>query len=113
MLRGDLTRWMFEVSTNVFVGRVNSRVRDELWERVKKECKNGRATMVYGTNNEQRFDFRVHNCEWEPVEFDGLKLMLRPDPRFCAENNLARGYSKASKYRMARRRRAEMECPCV
>ena len=24
-------------------------------------------------------DFRVHNS-WEPIDFDGLKLMLRPSP---------------------------------
>jgi CRISPR-associated protein Cas2 len=93
---------MFEVSTNVFVGRVGSRVRDELWERVKKECKDGRATMVYGTNNEQRFDFRVHNSEWEPIDFDGLKLMLRPDQNNRSENSLAPGYSKASRYLAAK-----------
>ena len=28
--------------------------------------------------NEQRMDFRVHNSTWEPIDFDGLKLMLRP-----------------------------------
>ncbi|MCB5279500.1 MAG: type I-E CRISPR-associated endoribonuclease Cas2e [Candidatus Cloacimonetes bacterium] len=102
-LRGDLTKWMFEVSTNVFVGRMSSRVRDELWERVKYECKTGGATMVYGMNNEQHFDFRIHNSEWEPVEFDGLKFMLRPNSDNRSESNVVVNYhSKASRFQIAK-----------
>jgi CRISPR-associated protein Cas2 len=102
-LQGDLTKWMFEVSTNVFVGRMSSRVRDELWERIKNECKTGRATMVYSMNNEQHFNFRVHNSEWEPIEFDGLKFMLRPNPDNVSGNNINTGYhSKAGKFLTAK-----------
>lgn len=102
-LRGDLTKWMFEVSTNVFVGRMTARVRDELWERIIKNCKNGRAVMVLGANNEQHFEFRVHNAEWKPMDYDGLKLMMRPNSPI--DSNLAAGYSKASKFRKARYRK--------
>lgn len=102
-LRGDLTKWFFEVSTNVFVGRVSARVRDELWERIVRSCKNGRAVMVYAVNNEQHFQFRVHNSEWKPIDFEGIKLMMRPakekDPR-------QPGYSKASTFRKVKRIRA-------
>ncbi|WP_400203842.1 type I-E CRISPR-associated endoribonuclease Cas2e [Candidatus Methanomassiliicoccus intestinalis] len=76
-LRGDLTKWLFEINTNVFVGRVSARVRDDLWERIIKYCKKGKVTMVYNARNEQGFDFRVHNSEWNPIDFDGLKLMRR------------------------------------
>ena len=78
-LRGDLTKWLQEISPGVYVGQVSTRVRDELWERVKGSIKKGRATLVYSTNNEQRMDFRVHNTSWEPIDFDGLKLLLRPN----------------------------------
>lgn len=104
-LRGDLTKWMFEVSTNVFVGRVGSRVRDELWKRVEEESKDGRATMVFGSRNEQNFDFRVHNVDWVPADFDGLKLMLRPDGNSSGDDDFRQGYSKASKYRKATKNR--------
>ena len=50
-LRGDLTKWLLEINTGVFVGRVSARVRDNLWDRVVKNVKNGRATLVYSTNN--------------------------------------------------------------
>lgn len=77
-LRGDLTKWMFEIDTNVFVGRMSARIRDQLWERIVRTCLDGRATMVFGVDNEQRFDFRVHNTSSKPVDFDGIKLMMKP-----------------------------------
>ena len=70
-LRGDLTKWLQEVNTGVYVGQVSARVRDELWARVQGNVKSGRATMVFNTNNEQGMDFRVHNTSWEPIDFDG------------------------------------------
>lgn len=77
-LRGDLTKWLQEISPGVYVGNVSARVRDKLWERVCAEAKNGRATMVFSARNEQHLVFRVHNALWEPIDFDGMKLMLRP-----------------------------------
>ena len=79
-LRGDLTRWLFEVDTNLYVGKQSARIRDKIWERVTANTKSGRSVMVYPTNNEQGFDFRVCGATWEPVDYDGLKLMLRPHP---------------------------------
>lgn len=34
--------------------------------------------MVHSTRGEQRLAFRVHHHEWEPTDFDGLSLMMRP-----------------------------------
>ena len=77
-LRGDLTKWLQEISPGVYVGQVSARVRDNLWTRVCAESKSGRATMVFSARNEQHYDFRTHNTLWEPIDFDGIKLMLRP-----------------------------------
>jgi len=79
-LKGDLTRWLFEVDTNIYVGKQSTRVRDKIWERVTENTKSGRAVMVFPANNEQGFDFRIYGATWKPVDFDGLKLMLRPHP---------------------------------
>ncbi|MGI5851584.1 MAG: type I-E CRISPR-associated endoribonuclease Cas2e, partial [Caldicoprobacterales bacterium] len=99
-LRGDLTKWLQEVNTGVYVGQVSARVRDELWKRVQGNVKSGRATMVFNTNNEQRMDFRVHNTSWEPIDFDGLKLMLRPSPARIQKLSEKRlGFSKAARAR--------------
>lgn len=78
-LRGDLSKWMLEVSLGVYVGKVGARVRDALWERVCAECKGGRATMVFSARNEQGLEFRTHNSRWQPVDFDGLRLIMRPN----------------------------------
>lgn len=77
-LRGDLTKWLQEISLGVYVGQVSARVRENLWKRVCAEARNGRATMVYSARNEQHYDFKVHNTSWEPIDYDGIKLMLRP-----------------------------------
>ena len=104
-LRGDLTKWLLEISSGVFVGQATARVRDELWDRVKEMSKNGRATLVYSAQGEQRLDFRVHGDVWEPIDFDGIKLMLRPSPsRLKAlKAAMARGFSDAAKRRVAKR----------
>ena len=105
-LRGDLTKWMFEINTNVYVGQFSARVRDELWERICENVRSGEATMVFSSHGEQKMDFRVHNTTWEPVDFDGLKLMLRPSPEYLESRKdlaLKKGFSKAAKLRQSRR----------
>ena len=77
-LRGDLTKWLIELNAGVYVGNVSARVRDELWQRICENVRDGRATMVFSANNEQGMDFRVHNTTWIPTDFDGIQLMLRP-----------------------------------
>jgi CRISPR-associated protein Cas2 len=106
-LRGDLTKWLLEISAGVFVGQVSARVRDSLWTRVEEARCGGRVVMVYSTNNEQRLDFRVAGDTWEPIDFDGIKLMLRPSPsRLKARQSVfeaKRGFSDAAKRRAAQK----------
>ena len=103
-LRGDLSKWLQEINTGVYVGRISARVREELWNRVRENIKNGHATMVFNTNNEQGMDFRVHNSQWDPIDFDGLKLMLRPS-QSRSQNfaEIKHGFSKAAKYHMSKK----------
>ncbi len=104
-LRGDLTKWLIEINTGVFVGRVSARVRDNLWKRVVQNVKNGRATLVYNTNNEQRMDFRIHHSGNEIIDFDGLKLVMKPSPaRTKSLTQRRMGFSKAGRMRMVRRK---------
>lgn len=101
-LRGDLSKWLCEINTGVYVGNISSRVRDAVWERVCEHLKNGQATMVYTAAGEQRMEFRTHNTSWEPVDYDGIKLMRRPLPQTQAGAvDLKPGFSKAAKYQMA------------
>ena len=79
-VRGDISKWLCEINTGVFVGNVSSRVREEVWQRICENIKSGQATMVFSAPGEQKMDFRVHNTTWEPVDLDGIKLMRRPLP---------------------------------
>ncbi|UOR01731.1 type I-E CRISPR-associated endoribonuclease Cas2e [Leucobacter allii] len=69
-----------EISAGVFVGKVNGRVREALWERTVEMITSGRAVMIRSNRTEQGLDVRVHGHHWEPVDFDGVTLMLRPHP---------------------------------
>jgi CRISPR-associated protein Cas2 len=78
-LRGELSRWMIEPKTNVFVGRMSAMVRDRLWKRVQEKLKGGAAILAYPTNNEQ--GFTIQSCgdtTRELVNYDGLMLVKVP-----------------------------------
>jgi len=108
-LSGTLTKWLLEIASGVFVGHVSGRVREEIWESVKEHSGKGRAVLVYSTNGEQRLGFKVHGDTWEPIDYDGLKLMLRPSAtRLKASiaksyDGRDHGFSNASKQRAVKR----------
>lgn len=102
-LRGHLTRWLLEISAGVFVGNVSARVRDLLWIRTVDMVKTGRAIMVFSNNNEQGLDFKVHHHDWQPIDIEGVMLMLRPnlEPHAPEDPSSTRtaGWSSASRRR--------------
>lgn len=77
-LRGDLSKWLLEISPGVYVGNLNRRIREALWERVCAYIDSGRATLVYSINNEQGLDFYTYNSNWESVDYDGIHLVEHP-----------------------------------
>lgn len=115
-LRGDITKWLQEIETGVYIGNISARVREELWKRVRENAKRGRATIVFSADNEQRMDFRIHNASWQPIDYDGLKLMLRPVPGHAADRSDKKvGFSNASKSHMAQtaNRRTRQRIPIL
>jgi len=77
-----------------------------MWERVVELAKDGRAIMVHSSTGEQKLAFKVHRHDWKPVDLDGIELMLRPAEGTSKPTpQLRSGWSNASKYRMAARRR--------
>ena len=101
-LRGYLTRWLLEIAPGVFCGKVSARVRDEMWQRIIELSKDGRALMVHSRRGDQGLDFRVHRHDWEPVDFDGLTLIRRPEEQTAAPT-MRKGWSRASRIRHARK----------
>ena len=75
-LRGELSRWLIEPATGVFVGRLSGMVRDRLWEKCKKKARGGRVLQAWSSNNEQGFTIRTHgDSRREIVDFEGLQLV--------------------------------------
>lgn len=70
-LRGHVSRWLLEISPGVFVGRVNARVRERLWESVKTHIGGGRAVLVFHAPNEQGLSFLTLGDAWEPADSKG------------------------------------------
>ena len=79
-LRGELTRWLLEPRSNVFVGRISAMVRDKLWEKVCKGLRGtSAATLIYATDNEQGFAIRQEGDATRLVrDFEGLFLVTIP-----------------------------------
>ena len=88
-LRGELTRWLFEVDTGVYVGTATARVREHLWERLSTGVGTARALMVWSDKNEQRLSILAHHYPWEVLDFDGLNLFRRE----TAESRKVSAYS--------------------
>ncbi len=78
--RGELTHWLLEVKTGIFVGHVSARVRDKLWAKCIKAKRIGGVTQIWSTNTEQRFQMRMAgNTAREIVDFEGLQLIRIPN----------------------------------
>lgn len=78
-LRGELTRWLIQPKTGVFVGRLSGRVRDLLWERVARSRREGAAMLIQSAETEQGFSIRtMGDTSRMIVDFDGLFLPRTP-----------------------------------
>lgn len=75
-IRGELTRWFLELKPGVFVGKVNSRIRELLWKRICETKIDSGAVIAYSYNNEQGFEMKIcGEPRREIVDFDGIQLV--------------------------------------
>ena len=80
-LRGELTRWLIQPKTGVFVGQISARVRDLLWNRGVKGLRDGAGLMIHSDNTEQGFSIVSAGDTSKIMEdFDGLTLPKTPKP---------------------------------
>ena len=87
-LRGELTRWLVEPRTGVFVGHVNAMVRDRLWQKCCNARGSGGVIQMWTTNNEQHFAMRMNgDTSRQIVELEGLQLIQVPLEGNEEENN--------------------------
>ncbi|MGO3017762.1 MAG: type I-E CRISPR-associated endoribonuclease Cas2e, partial [Anaerococcus sp.] len=64
-LRGDLTKWMQEIATGVYVGNFNVKVREKLRSRILENIGDGQATISYAYRNEIGYKFDTINTQRE------------------------------------------------
>jgi CRISPR-associated protein Cas2 len=75
-LRGALTRWLLEVTPELYIGTVSARVREELWSTVTATVADGTAVLAYPSDNEQGFTLCTAGGQRRsPMDFDGLTLI--------------------------------------
>lgn len=78
-VRGELTRWLLEPKTGVFVGKISAMVRERLWDRVCAYAGTGGAMLIHAAEGEQGYTMRLHgSTSRDLVDFDGLTLVRIP-----------------------------------
>lgn len=78
-LRGELSRWMIEPRTGVFVGKVSAMVRDRLWDKARLGAKSGAGMLLYSSPTEQGFSARSFGeTTRDIVDWEGLTLVYTP-----------------------------------
>lgn len=104
-LRGDLTKWMQEIATGVYIGNFNTRVREKLWSRVIETVGDGEATMSFAYRNEIGYQFVTWNTRRENIDCDGIPLVLLPveQAEQIESKKVSLGFSNAAKFRNARK----------
>ena len=71
-----------------------------MWTRIVEMSKDGRALMVFSRRGDQGLDFRVHRHDWQPIDFDGITLIRRPEEG-GQKPTMRAGWSRASRLRRA------------
>ena len=102
-LKGDLSKWMQEISTGVYVGNFNSKIREKLWERIKANIVNGEATLSYYCNNEIGYNFEIYNSPKEIIDYEGIPLVYISSKKAESVEIETIGYSNAYKFNKARK----------
>ncbi|MCC5877798.1 MAG: type I-E CRISPR-associated endoribonuclease Cas2 [Candidatus Sumerlaeia bacterium] len=81
-LRGELSRWLLEPKSGVFIGNVSTLVREKIWELVQERLRpSSGAVLAWNSPTEQGFTVLTRGkTSRELVNCDGLQLVRRPHP---------------------------------
>lgn len=91
-LRGELTKWLLEITPGVFVGSVSPMVRDQLWQVVVTRLRDRSGAMLVTTaSSDQGLRFRIAGTpDRDVVDLEGLFLVrrraVRPPPEFVSRS---------------------------
>jgi CRISPR-associated protein Cas2 len=85
-VRGEMTKWLLELQSGVFVGDVSGMVREQLWKMACEKLRGGAGIMVQTAANEQGFSFRYLGQSSRKIEeFEGLYLTRFPQSSRTSE----------------------------
>ena len=88
-LKGELTRWMLQLRSGVFIGTLSSLVGEKLWKKIQEKQGKGGAIWVKGTNNEQKFKiFKSGTTNWSVSDFEGLQLITHPNKKSIKKRSI-------------------------
>ena len=74
-LKGELSRWLIEPISGVFLGNPTVRIRDILWEKSMKKRKNGYILQVWDYPCAQGYQWRsCGDSRYVLTEMEGLTL---------------------------------------
>jgi len=83
-LRGELTRWLSEIRPHVYVGHINARIRDQLWQLACQKVSGGSVVQIWNSPNEQGFSARSWGApDYVLRDFEGVVLIERPRGTFA------------------------------
>lgn len=75
-VRGELTRWLLELKPGVFIGKVNIKIRELLWDRICQDERARGAVMVFDSKNEQGFEMKIYgDPKRRVIDFEGVQLV--------------------------------------
>jgi CRISPR-associated protein Cas2 len=98
-----MSRLTIELKAGVFVGNINRRIREKLWDKIVHKWK-ANALLIYTTNNEQGFGALANgDTSRELIDHEGLLLtqFTRTDKAATTEEislQPQRTVSKRTKY---------------
>ena len=107
-LRGDLTKWMQEIATGVYIGNFNPRIREKIWDRICENTGVGEATLSYATRNEIGYTFETLNTKRQVINNEGVPLVMLP-AMSTREREASYGFSGAAKHRMIKKQTSARE----
>ncbi len=81
-LRGRLAVWLLEIRAGVYIGNVNRKIREMIWEQITALTDDGNVVMAWSTNTESGYDFQTLGENRRiPVDYDGLRLVSFLPPK--------------------------------
>ena len=77
-LKGELSRWLIEPISGVFLGNPSARIRDILWEKAIQKYKKGYVLQIWDYPCAQGYQWRsCGDCRYVMTELEGLTLIKK------------------------------------